>query len=195
MRAKPTSEYIAWGNMVQRCTNPKNPNFHNYGGRGIRVCDRWLTFSHFLADMGPRPSTKHTLDREDNDGEYCPGNCRWATQREQCRNMRKNSRLTHAGETLTVTQWAERTGLDRNTIDGRIDGGWSVEAVLTTPAKERRPKPFGPPQLLNKNKTHCPHGHPLDGVFKKGPRAGNRFCKTCHREKALEYHRRKAAQI
>lgn len=85
-----TPTYRSWASMVNRCTNPKTPNFANYGGRGITVCDRWrLSFVAFLADMGERPSLEHSLDRwPNNDGNYKPGNCRWATQSEQCRNRR-----------------------------------------------------------------------------------------------------------
>lgn len=83
-----TSLYRAWENMIQRCTNPKNKSFPNYGGRGVRVCERWLDFSNFLADMPERPSPEHTIDRQNNDGHYEPSNVRWATRTEQNRNRR-----------------------------------------------------------------------------------------------------------
>lgn len=82
-------------NMIQRCTNPKNPVFKHYGGRGIKVCDRWLGkdgFINFVKDMGKRPSSKHSIDRIDNDGNYEPANCRWATQKQQCNNMQKTKK-------------------------------------------------------------------------------------------------------
>jgi hypothetical protein len=88
-----TPEYSVWDAMRQRCTNPNNPVYRHYGGRGITVCERWMhSFRDFLADMGRRPTTKHSIDRIDNDGNYEPGNCRWATQQEQCNNTRRNKK-------------------------------------------------------------------------------------------------------
>lgn len=89
--------------MIQRCENPKDKGYRNYGGRGIRVCDRWHSFINFIADMGNRPSDKHQLDRKNNDGNYEPSNCRWATKLENNANTRRNVFLTVNGETHHFT--------------------------------------------------------------------------------------------
>jgi len=81
-------EYECWGRMIQRCTNPKNKSWANYGGRGITVCEKWLSFEAFIADMGERPSPQHSIDRKDNSLGYSAENCRWATRSEQGRNTR-----------------------------------------------------------------------------------------------------------
>lgn len=131
-----TPEYSAWTSMKQRCTNPKCRNYPNYGGRGIRVCERWeSSFEAFLADMGPRPSRKHSLDRENNNGNYEPGNCRWATVRQQARNKRTSRVLTVAGESATVAEWADRAGLGRSTVKERLRRNWTPENCLRPVAR------------------------------------------------------------
>jgi hypothetical protein len=97
-------------------------------------------FTNYYSDMGPRPSPKHSIDRIDNNGNYCPENCRWATQTEQNRNQRNNRLLTFNGKTQCVTAWAEETGINRDTIDKRLKLGWTVEDVFTTPVRNRRKK-------------------------------------------------------
>jgi hypothetical protein len=118
--------------MLQRCQNPKHSAFADYGGRGIKVCERWQKVENFIADMG-EPPPGMTLDRRENDGDYCPENCRWATRSEQRRNTRSNRILTFEGRSLCVVEWAEILGIKANTIHTRLRLGWSVEKTLSTP--------------------------------------------------------------
>jgi hypothetical protein len=132
-------EYHVWQVMNQRCHLPSSRGYALYGGRGITVCDRWRhDFAAFIADMGRRPGPGYSLDRIDNDGHYGPGNVRWATPKEQQRNRGNNRRLTVNGETLTLAEWSERTGLPRNTIAWRLRDGWSEEDAITKPATPQR---------------------------------------------------------
>lgn len=130
-----SSEFKIWTSIKQRCLIPHNDNYPDYGGRGIRVCDRWCdSFEEFYADMGPRPSSRHSIDRIDVNGHYEPGNCRWATAREQCRNKRTNFVLTFQGKTQCAAAWSEEIGLPAQTIIARVRRyGWSDERALTEP--------------------------------------------------------------
>lgn len=121
-----------WSQMKKRTRSPDSVDFHRYGARGIDVCERWLAFENFLADMGECPPKK-TLERINNDGNYGPGNCRWATRTEQARNTRTNRLITFRGETRPAAAWAEITGLKSATIRWRLSRGWSVERALTMP--------------------------------------------------------------
>lgn len=136
---KRTPEYETWKSMVKRCTNPNDKFYHRYGGRGIRVCERWLGdggFERFLADVGHRPSKSHSLDRFPNgDGDYEPGNVRWATPTEQGRNTSRNRILEYNGERRCVTEWAEVTGIPFRALHMRVQRGWSAERALTTPVR------------------------------------------------------------
>lgn len=135
-----SATYRSWAKMKARCTNPKAKEFVNYGGRGIQLCDRWYEFENFLADMGERPEGK-TLDRIDNEGNYEPSNCRWATWAQQSMNKRNTRNFTLDGETLHLNEWAARWGLPRATLIHRLERGWSFERALKTPPDIRkRPK-------------------------------------------------------
>ena len=134
-----TSEYDTWHQMINRCYNSAFIYYPLYGGRGISVCDRWRhSVEHFYADMGPKPSPEHTLERIDNDASYSPENCRWATKKEQARNRRSTRFLTHNGETLSMAEWAERIGVSPNAMYMRLRKGWSVERAVTTPRQQGR---------------------------------------------------------
>lgn len=144
-REKDSPEYVAWRSMIGRCRNPKATNYRWYGGRGISVCDRWSSFDAFLEDMGTRPPGCN-IERIDNSGNYEPGNCRWATRKEQGRNKRNNVVLSMNGETLCVAEWAERTGIKRHTISARLAKGWPVDRALSVPVRalvRRDPEMFG----------------------------------------------------
>jgi hypothetical protein len=110
--------------MLQRCSNPNAKNYSRYGGRGISVCAEWAaSFERFLSDVGPCPSSDHSIDRIDNDGGYEPGNVRWATRVEQMRNTSRADLVTYQGRTQTLGQWAVETGIPRGTIWNRIRRG------------------------------------------------------------------------
>ena len=131
-----TPEYKAWRQMINRCTKPHNHAYPQYGGRGIKICSRWLeSFENFYADMGPRPNDKHSLDRINNDGNYEPHNCRWAVSFDQMNNRRNCHYLTFNGQTLTIKQWAMKMGIGDTTIHQRLKLGWSVERALTETAE------------------------------------------------------------
>lgn len=129
--ASSTHTYKCWQSMLGRCRNPSLPNFSDYGGRGINICERWEKFENFLADMGFAPTIKHSLDRIDNDGDYKPENCRWATIKEQNRNRRDTRLLTHQGKKMCIVDWANELGISESTIRGRLRRGCSVEEALS----------------------------------------------------------------
>ena len=135
--------------MKYRCTEPNNKDYHNYGGRGISVCERWMeSFEKFYADMGDAPSPKHQLDRIDVNANYELSNCRWVTPKEQQNNRRNNRRITYQGENKTVSEWADYFGIDASLISGRLYRGLKDEALFCS--YDRRFK----------------HRHPVwDGIF------------------------------
>jgi hypothetical protein len=131
-----TTEHVIWSGMRARCSNPKHTAYADYGGRGITVCERWNSFQNFLADMGPRPSKQHSIDRIDVDGPYSPQNCRWATPSEQAQNKGSNRLVTFNGETTTISEWSRRLGIGAQLLGKRLDVlGWTVEHALATPAR------------------------------------------------------------
>lgn len=131
-------EYKVWQGMVRRCSNTNERYYHHYGGRGITVCERWRHFPNFYADMGPRPSSDHSLDRIDNDGHYEPGNCRWATRSQQQRNKRSNHHLYYEGRSILLVEAAEISGIPIHTISARLRVGWTVKEAIETPYASRR---------------------------------------------------------
>lgn len=134
-----TREYRVWGGMKNRCFNANNKNFGSYGARGITVCERWRdSFAAFLEDMGRPPSASHQIDRINNDGNYEPGNCRWAMPAENSRNRRSTVVITYDGVTKAASEWANDLGMNRHAILDRLKKGWSVKDAITTPATPRK---------------------------------------------------------
>jgi len=126
--------YNVWNAMIDRCRNPKHKRYSDWGGRGISVCQEWSDIAIFLKDMGEPPDGCQ-IDRINNDGNYEPGNCRWTTAKKNCRNRRSVRLLTYNSETMCVTEWAERLGVNRGTIYDRLRRNWSVIRTLETPFK------------------------------------------------------------
>ena len=128
-RGQTTPEYSIWSAMIQRCS--KNGH-HNYAGRGINVCDRWLIFDNFIQDMGVRPDKTYTIERLDNQLGYDPLNCQWASRAQQARNKRTNRYIEHDGKRMTIADWADFLGVNRRTLHARIvDYGWPIDRALS----------------------------------------------------------------
>ena len=118
-----TPEYHCWAAMLARCRNPNTPGYKNYGGRGITVCDRWAVFSNFIEDMGRRPSDRHSLDRIDTNGNYCPENCRWATTKQQARNKVRTTFVVYRGEKRLLADLAEELNVGLSLLRYRVNTG------------------------------------------------------------------------
>ncbi len=131
-----SSEYRIWCQIRNRCQSEKNQAYPNYGGRGIKVCDRWsstgIGFLNFYADMGPRPSADHSIDRIDNNGNYCPENCRWATRKEQARNRKSNNLVRYKDRIQCVTAWAEEYGISEYRLSTRLKQGMPIEDAIAS---------------------------------------------------------------
>jgi len=131
-----TSEHKSWSGIKERCFNPNHKGYSYYGARGITVCDRWKnSFENFFADMGLKPTPKHSIDRIDNNGNYCPDNCRWATKAEQANNKSTNRLITIGCVTLTIAQWTKEMGFGEMVIWDRLEAGWSEYKAVMTPVR------------------------------------------------------------
>lgn len=129
-----TRVYESWIRMKERCRNPKNVGYHDYGGRGITYCESWENFINFYKDMGDRPKGK-TLDKIDNNKGYCKENCRWSTPKEQANNRKNNTNITYKGETKNIKQWSEHLGIPYTLLWRRIrKDNWNIEYAFNTPA-------------------------------------------------------------
>lgn len=133
-----SSEYLSYQGMMQRCYDPNSIGYARYGGRGIRVCERWLSsFENFLEDMGSKPRPRMSIERTNNDGNYEPSNCRWATFTEQNRNKSTNRIIEFGGRTMTLAEAIQLSGLNKATVGDRLREGWETEKALTEPARKR----------------------------------------------------------
>lgn len=124
-------EWQAWNHMIQRCTNPNDKHWKDYGARGVSVCQEWASsFESFISDMGDRPTSQHSLDRIDSNGNYCKENCRWADKFTQAQNRRGVLWIEYCGRRLCSAAWSRLTGIKRTTIQSRYHKGWSLDRVF-----------------------------------------------------------------
>lgn len=131
-------EYNTWAKLKDRCYNKNDKKYKDYGGRGITVCDTWLnSFQQFLEDMGEKPSPKHSIERKDNNGNYCKENCVWETKKKQAINRRNTTFIEYNGEIKPLAEWAEIFNIRINTLHSRINHKWDIHKALTTPVRER----------------------------------------------------------
>lgn len=135
-----SEEYSTWQQMINRCENKNATGYKNYGGRNIKVCQRWRdSFEAFYADLGSKPTPEHSIERKDNNGDYEPSNCEWATKTSQARNRRTTYLIQHNGESLSAAEWSERTGIPSYLIIQRMErDGWTAARALKTPTKTIR---------------------------------------------------------
>ena len=131
--------YLIWHSMIERCENAKSISYKNYGGRGISVCEEWHDFERFANwANGSGYSENLTIDRLDNDKNYCPENCKWSTMKEQGRNKRTNRMVTIGGKTCTLSEWCESYEISQVTVQSRLRYGWDIEKAITTPTKAKK---------------------------------------------------------
>lgn len=133
-----TATYKTWAAMRSRCNRPNDDAYENYGGRGIKICERWEDFNNFYADMGDRPPGAG-IDRINNDGDYEPSNCKWSTHKEQSNNRRVSALFAYQGRTQTLQQWADEYGLAKQCLWDRLNTlNWPIEKALTTPKRRKK---------------------------------------------------------
>lgn len=130
-----TDHYRRWQGMLNRCGNENSASYKNYGGRGITVCERWLTYTNFISDMGYPPTSLHSLERINNNADYQPSNCKWATRSEQSKNKRSNRIISFNGITKTLKEWALEIGIDQSSLRERLEK-WSIKDALSKPKRK-----------------------------------------------------------
>lgn len=173
--------YAAWSNMKARCTNPNHKVWEHYGGRGIKVCEQWMLFDNFFADMGDRPGPKHSLERINVNGDYEPGNCKWATWEEQQTNRRDTAFVTIEGAVYKRADLVKATGLKPETITDRAAKGlpfYEVTLVGRFYRKTATPEAIEARRKKASERTHCAKGHELTG-YNLVARGVRKLCRTC----------------
>ena len=134
-----TPEYECWRQLKGRCLNTNHIQYPEYGGRGIGVCQDWIdSFENFYEDMGDRPGPQYSIERIDNNGNYCPENCEWEIRKKQCRNRRSTHFITYQGETKPLIVWAEQFGINPTSLNKRLRTGWDIHRALTTPINQEK---------------------------------------------------------
>lgn len=186
--------YSTWLSMRRRCNNKNDAHYHNYGGRGITVCERWQnSYQAFAEDMGERPAG-FSLERIDNEKGYFPGNCKWACRKEQQRNQRRTIKIIIDGVEYLAIDLAEKSGVKVDTIVRRAKLGYSYNAVIAKPTEtyvDGFPIGRAASVCAKKSKTHCARGHEYtDNSFRLDAK-GNRVCKICHALRARERYAKK----
>jgi len=140
---KRTGIYMSWVNMIQRCTNPNSTHYEDYGGRGIKVCKRWMKPENFIKDMIDNWKPGLTIERKNKNGNYCKKNCKWATRKEQARNTHRNHLITCFGKAQCIAAWSEETGISWYVIRWRITHGWLPEKALTERVRQYKKTELG----------------------------------------------------
>lgn len=181
--------YVVWRSMIDRCRNKNSEAWPDYGGRGIRVCERWKnSFPAFVSDMGPRPNG-YQIERQNNDGNYEPSNCKWATRKEQQRNRRVTRKIFIEGRAYLVAELAERSGLKGDTILDRAKAGMTLDQVMShqrfvfTPGLALGGQASG---AKKRARTHCASGHEFTEENTRITPEGWRNCRRCHADRQLK---------
>ena len=180
--------YQTWCDMKTRCTNPNVAHYKYYGGRGIKVCERWFSsFDNFVADMGPKPSPAHTLDRIDGNGGYSPENCRWATRLEQARNRAAVRKIVVDGVEHFSGDLAREHSIHISTIIHRSKKTNVPSQLFARPHSHNGVKAAAQKRRAI---THCPHGHEYTQSNTIVRKNGHRKCRECHRQQAFRSYQR-----
>jgi len=164
------SEYQSWKSMHARCLDQKHKRYKYYGGRGITICDRWKEFKNFMLDMGRKPDPKFTIERNDVNGNYEPGNCKWISRKDQGRNRQNSVYVVYEGRKLLLIDLVEELGLSRSVVYGRLQGGWTLAQAIALPlnsavSNTRRGRPKG---VKNRKKPIAKRNTPAKDIVAAG---------------------------